>query len=128
MNRVVLVGRLTKDLELTKTQTDKSVVKFTLAVDKFGDGADFINCVAWNKSAEFLSQYAKKGNMVGVDGRISTRSYDDKDGRKVYVTEVVAEQVNLLESRKVESVSKEEVPSKENNYGYHGPVDDDSPF
>jgi single-strand DNA-binding protein len=102
VNRVVLVGRLTKDPELKRTQTGKSVVSFTVAVNRrFGqqEQADFINCVAWEKTAEFLGQYAKKGAMVSVEGRISTRTYDDSTGKKVYVTEVVSESVQLLESR-----------------------------
>lgn len=102
VNRVVLVGRLTKDPELKRTQTGKSVVSFTVAVNRrFGqqEQADFINCVAWEKTAEFLGQYAKKGAMVSVEGRISTRTYDDNSGKKVYVTEVVSENVQLLESR-----------------------------
>jgi single-strand DNA-binding protein len=97
-----LVGRLTKDPELKRTQTGKSVVSFTVAVNRrFGqqEQADFINCVAWEKTAEFLGQYAKKGAMVSVEGRISSMSYDDSTGRKVYVTEVVSENVQLLESR-----------------------------
>ncbi len=103
VNRVVLVGRLTKDPELRRTQSGKSVASFTVAVNRrFGqqDQADFINCVAWEKTADFLSQYAKKGAMVSVEGRISTRNYDDANtGKKVYITEVVSDNVQLLESR-----------------------------
>ncbi len=102
VNRVVLVGRLTKDPELKKTQTGKSLVNFTVAVNRrYGqqEQTDFINCVTWEKSAEYLSQYAKKGAMISVEGRISSRSYDDNSGKKVYVTEVVSENVQLLESR-----------------------------
>lgn len=102
VNRVVLVGRLTKDPELKKTQTGKSLVNFTVAVNRrYGqqEQTDFINCVTWEKSAEYLSQYAKKGAMISVEGRISSRSYDDNSGKKVYVTEVVSENIQLLESR-----------------------------
>lgn len=103
VNRVILVGRLTKDPELRRTQSGKSVASFTVAVNRrFGqqEQADFISCVAWEKTAEFLSQYAKKGAMVSVEGRISTRNYDDVNtGKKVYVTEVVSDNVQLLESR-----------------------------
>lgn len=103
VNRVILVGRLTKDPELRRTQSGKSVASFTVAVNRrYGqqDQADFINCVAWEKTADFLSQYAKKGAMVSVEGRISTRNYDDvSTGKKVYVTEVVSDNVQLLESR-----------------------------
>lgn len=109
INRVVLVGRLTKDVEVRKTATGLSVASFTVACDRRGsrnqDGssaqpsADFINCVAWRQTADFLGSYARKGAMVGVDGKIQTRNYDGSDGRKVYVTEVVADSVQLLESR-----------------------------
>jgi single-strand DNA-binding protein len=104
VNRVVLVGRLTKDPMLRKTQTGKSVLSFTVAVNRrFSqeDQADFVNCVAWEKTAEFLNNYARKGSLVSVEGRIQSRSYDDKDGRRVYVQEVVSENVQLLESRSV---------------------------
>ena len=94
INRVVLTGRLTRDLELRRTQSGTSVVSFTLAVDRNfrREGqpeADFINCVAWRQSADFLGQYARKGALVGVEGRIQTRSYDRQDGTKQYVTEVL---------------------------------------
>lgn len=108
INRVVLVGRLTKDVEVRKTTSNLSVAQFTVACDKRtsrnqeNNGqptADFINCVAWRQTADFLGQYARKGAMVGVDGRIQTRSYDNAQGQRVYVTEVVADDVRLLESR-----------------------------
>lgn len=103
INRVVLVGRLTKDIELKKTNSNVSVCRFTLACDRRvssnnqnnGPTADFINCVAWRQSADFLAQYASKGAVVAVDGRISTSSYDGQNGR-VYVTEVTAETVRLI--------------------------------
>ncbi len=102
INKTILVGRLTKDPELKKTQSGKSVVSFTIACNRrFGekDQADFINCVAWNHSADFLSNYIQKGALLGIEGRIQTRSYDDKDGKKVYVQEVLCESVQALESR-----------------------------
>lgn len=107
INRVILIGRLTKDIDLRKTQSNLSVASFTLAVDgnvKGDDGkykADFINCIAWRQSADFLAQYASKGMMVGVDGRITTRNYE-RDGQKVYITEVTCDNVQILESRKEE--------------------------
>lgn len=105
INRSVLVGRITKDPTLRKTQSGTSVIQFTLAVNrrfaKEGDQqADFINCVAWNKTADFMAQYVKKGALLGVEGRIQNRNYDGTDGKKVYVTEVVAETVQFLESKK----------------------------
>ena len=101
INNTILVGRLTRDPELRKTQTGQSVCTFTVAVDRMPakdgtEAADFPSCVAWGKTAEILSQYGSKGSQVGVRGRLQTRSYEDKDGRKVYVTEVVADQVQLL--------------------------------
>lgn len=104
INRVVLVGRLTRDVELKKTPNGASVVSFTIACNRRSKqegqpDADFINCVAWNRTADLMSQYLNKGALIGVEGRIQTRSYDDKDGKRVYVTEVVAESVQFLESR-----------------------------
>ena len=102
INRVVLAGRPTRDLELKNTQSGTSVCSFTLAVDrnfknKNGEReADFISCIAWKKTAEVMSQYVKKGSVVGVDGRIQTRSYDNRDGQRVYVTEVVVENFSFL--------------------------------
>lgn len=108
MNRVELVGRLTKDPELKNTQSGKSVMSFTVAVDrriskeakeKGTQSADFINCVAWDSSAEFLDKYGRKGDRVSVEGKIQTRNYDGADGKKVYVTEVLADNVQLLTDR-----------------------------
>lgn len=102
VNSVVLVGRITKDIELRKTSTGKSVVSFTVAVNRrFGnqDQADFINCVAWNQTADFMANYLAKGNLISVEGRIQSRSYEDNTGKRVYVTEVVCDQVQALESR-----------------------------
>lgn len=108
INRVVLVGRLTRDPELSKTQSGLSVCSFTVACDrKQGreqsdqqQTADFISCVAWRQSADFISQYGYKGALVGIDGKIQTRNYEDRDGKRVYVTEVVADTVRLLDSRR----------------------------
>ncbi|QYN55639.1 single-stranded DNA-binding protein [Lactobacillus panisapium] len=106
INRVVLVGRLTRDPELRTTGSGISVATFTLAVDRQytnaqGErGADFISCVIWRKAAENFCNFTSKGSLVGIDGRIQTRSYDNKDGQRVYVTEVVVDNFALLESRK----------------------------
>lgn len=105
MNNVVLVGRLTRDPELRTTGNGTSVTTFTLAVDRqFSNAngqreADFINCVIWRKSAENFCNFTSKGSLVGIQGWIQTRSYDDKDGKRVYVTEVVVDNFSLLESR-----------------------------
>lgn len=105
INNAVLVGRVTKDIELKQTQADKSVTQFVLAVNrqfKNANGereADFINIVAWGKTAELLAQYAHKGSQIGVVGRIQTRNYENQQGQRVYVTEVVAESMTLLDSK-----------------------------
>lgn len=105
LNRVVLVGRLTRDIELRYTPNGVAVANFTLAVNrtfsnKQGEKeTDFINCVVWQKPAENAANYLKKGSLAGVDGRIQTRSYDNNEGRKVFVTEVVAESVQFLEPK-----------------------------
>lgn len=102
INRVVLAGRPTRDLELRRTKSGTSVCQFNLAVDrnfknKNGEReADFISCLAWKKTAEVMSQYVKKGSLIGVDGRIQTRSYNNRDGQRVYVTEVVVENFSFL--------------------------------
>lgn len=102
INRVILVGRLTRDPELRYTPSGVAVTTFTLAVDKqFKNAqgereADFISVVAWRQTAELCAQYLKKGSQTGVDGRLQTRSYDNKEGKRVYVTEVVAENVQFL--------------------------------
>ncbi|HAB9894424.1 TPA_asm: single-stranded DNA-binding protein [Listeria monocytogenes] len=105
MNRVVLVGRLTKDPDLRYTPAGAAVATFTLAVNrpfKNAQGeqeADFINCVVWRKPAENVANFLKKGSMAGVDGRVQTRNYEGNDGKRVYVTEIVAESVQFLESK-----------------------------
>jgi len=105
VNHVVLVGRLTKDIELRKTNSGASVCSFTVAIDRRfqsqqqgAQTADFISCIAWRQSADFLANYAGKGTIVSVEGRIQTRSYDGQNG-KVYVTEVVADNVQIISNR-----------------------------
>ncbi|RRN51710.1 single-stranded DNA-binding protein [Streptococcus suis] len=106
INNVVLVGRLTRDVELRYTPSNQAVATFTLAVNRnfknqsTGEReADFINCVIWNKQAENLANWTKKGHLIGITGRIQTRSYENQQGQRVYVTEVVAESFQLLERR-----------------------------
>lgn len=104
INKVILVGRLTRDPQSRKTQNGKSVTSFTVACDRKTKvegqpSADFINCVAWNKLADNVAQYTHKGSLVGVEGRIQTRSYDDQGGNKVFVTEVLADGVQFLEPK-----------------------------
>ncbi|RHW48980.1 single-stranded DNA-binding protein [Lactobacillus bombicola] len=121
INRVVLVGRLTRDPELKTTQSGLSVATFTLAVNRQytnaqGErGADFISCVIWRKAAENFCNFTSKGSLVGIDGRIQTRTYDNKEGQKVYVTEVVVDNFSLLESKK----DRQNNANMGNNGGYN---------
>ena len=125
MNRVVLVGRLTRDPELRYTPNGVAVASFTLAVNRTFTNqqgereADFINCVIWRKPAENVANFLKKGSLAGVDGRIQTRSYDGQDGKRVYVTEVLAESVQFLEPRN---------SSRGEGANYGAPRDQDFPF
>lgn len=102
MNRVMFLGRLTKDVELKYTQTNNTPVSnFTIAVDrKYEDKADFFNIVAYGKLAEIISKYFKKGQQIAVAGRLQTRNYDDKDGKRVYVTEVIADEIDFTSNSK----------------------------
>ena len=104
LNSVCLVGRTTKDPELRYTPSNVAVATFSLAVNRnFKDAngereTDFINCVIWRQQAENLANWAKKGALIGITGRIQTRSYENQQGQRVYVTEVVAENFQMLES------------------------------
>ncbi|KOY73938.1 Single-stranded DNA-binding protein [Apilactobacillus kunkeei] len=137
INRTVLTGRLTDDIDLRYTASGSAVGNFRLAVNRpFTNQngqreADFINCVIWRKSAENFANFTHKGTLVGVDGRIQTRTYDDKDGKKVYITEVVVEQFALLEPRQDNQVQQ----TQQNNMSpFDNPsdqvdiTDDDLPF
>ena len=105
INNVTLVGRLTKDVELKYTPSNVANVSFTLAVNRTFKNAngeresDFINCVIWRKSAENFANFAKKGALIGITGRIQTRNYENAQGQRVYITEVIAENFQMLESR-----------------------------
>lgn len=105
MNKAILIGRLTRDPELRTTPTGRNVCQFSIAVNRnFTNAngereADFINCVVWDKQAENLVKYQKKGNQIAVDGRIQTRNYEDKDGKRVYVTEILANNISFLDSK-----------------------------
>lgn len=104
MNKVILLGRLTRDPEMKNTTTGKAVTRFSLAVDrrfKNKDGqkeADFINIVVWDKQAEFAAQYLNKGSQISVSGRLQVSSYDGQDGQRRYMTEVVADEINFVSS------------------------------
>lgn len=105
MNKILLIGRLTKDPELKYTQSGTAVCTFNLAVNRrFANQsgereADFINCQAWQKTAEFIANYFKKGQQMALEGRLQVRSYDGNDGQKRWVTEVVAEQIEFVGSK-----------------------------
>ena len=124
LNKVILMGRITKDVELRYTNSQKPVCSFTIAVDSgYGENkkTDFINCVAWNKTAEFMKNYFSKGRMIIVIGRVGTRSWEDADGKKHYVTEIVADEVKFGESK-----GKEETTTPEEDFTLA--IDDDCPF
>lgn len=147
LNRVVLVGRLTKDPEFRTTQNGVSVASFTLAVNrnfksKNGEQqADFINIVVFRQQAENVNNYLSKGNLAGVDGRIQSRSYENKEGQRVYVTEVLADSVQFLEPKNNQSNNQPQQQNGQTQSGNNpfengmqnanGPIDisdDDLPF
>ena len=121
INRVVLTGRLTKDPELRVTQNQMQICNFTLAINrKFKDAngerqADFINCVAFKSRAEVIKQYFNKGSLVGVEGRLQSRSYENKEGQRVFVTEVILDDFSFLESNNNNN-SNNNNQYKQNNY------------
>ncbi len=114
VNRVFLIGRLTRDVEVSTTKGGKNVGSFSLAVDKAtGEGADFFDCVAWEKTAELLQQYTSKGSKVHVEGSLQQRSWDDKDsGAKRSKIEVVVRDVTFLDSKSdsAQSTQKDVAP------------------
>ncbi|MFS8949319.1 single-stranded DNA-binding protein [Streptococcus australis] len=140
LNSVVLVGRLTKDPELRYTPSNQAVATFSLAVNrrfKNQNGereADFINCVIWRQQAENLANWGKKGNLIGITGSIQTRNYENQQGQRVYVTEVVAENFQLLESQKERGNQPQ--ANSQPDFGRHEPMQgnpmdismDDLPF
>lgn len=149
INSVCLVGRMTKDAELKYTGNHIAVATFSLAVNRnFKDAngereADFINCVIWRQQAENLANWAKKGALIGITGRIQTRNYENQQGQRVYVTEVVAENFQMLESRAAReggnanggyNQQKQQVPNfarESTTYHNSNPIDissDDLPF
>ena len=130
MNKAILIGNLTKKPELTKTTTGVEVAKFTVAVqrkfknDKGEFDSDFINCVAWRQTAEFVEKYFDKGEKIAVTGSIQTRTYDNQEGKKVYITEVVAEEVEKLIWNKGDNAGQ-----KRTKQDKLEPIDDDTlPF
>ena len=114
MNKVILIGRSTKAIELKQTTSGVSVAQFSIAVKrnfKNADGeyeSDFFNCIAYRNTAELVSKYVGRGDLIAVDGRLQTRNYTDKSGRKVYVTEVIADNVEFLQNKKDKQEQTEE--------------------
>lgn len=115
MNKVILMGRLVRDPEIRYSQDGKAVAKYTLAVDRIGrdNGADFISCVSFEKTAEFAEKYLRKGTKVLAEGSITTGSYTNKDGQKVYTTEVKVVACEFAESKKAEETQAQEAPAQE---------------
>lgn len=134
INKVILMGRLTRDPELRHTGSGTPVCNFTVAISNgYGEEqtTDFINCIAWNKSAEFVEKYFTKGRMIIVVGRIQTRTWEGQDGKKNYATEVVASEVSFGESKR-NAEENNDVPSAgvpdDSEGGFLSVDDDDCPF
>ena len=123
MNKVIMTGRTTKDIELKATPSGTSVAEFSLAVKRTFKNAngeyesDFFNCVAYKNTAELLSRCVKKGDLIAIDGKLQTRNYINREGNKVYVTEIVVENVEFLQAKKQDEIKFEEIDP-----------DDDIPF
>ena len=137
MNKVVIIGRNTKDIELKQTSSGTSVAEFSVAVKRSFKSAngeqdsDFFNCVAFSKLAETISKYVNKGDQLAVEGRLQTRNYTNKEGRKVYITEIIVENVEFLQSKKQDEQPTApkfaEDPFKNANFE-EADVDDGLPF
>lgn len=137
INRVVLVGRLTKDVDLRYTSNGTAVGSFTVAVNRQFTNqqgereADFINCVIWRKSAEALANFTRKGSLVGVEGRIQTRSYENNDNQRIFVTEVNVDNFSLLESKSANEQRQSNPPSNNSpkpNQNKYDPAPNSDPF
>lgn len=139
INRVVLVGRLTKDPELKYTQSGVAVCRFTLAVNRTFSNqqgereADFINCVTWRKQAENTANFLRKGSLAGIEGRIQTSSFDGQDGKRVFMTEVVADSVQFLEPKSNRSEQpnnsyQEQQQQSQPQYSQQDPFNEEAPI
>ena len=128
MNNVVLIGRITKDIELRKTESGKYNCSFTLAVTRDKDNTDFINCQVWNMIAENMSKYCSKGDLIAVKGRIQSRSYDAQDGTKRYITEVIADKVTFLSMKPKEETKSDEFEPGNLDVEILDANDDELPF
>ncbi len=133
INKAILMGRLTRDPELRHTGSGTPVCSFSIAINS-GSGenqtTDYINCVAWNKTAEFVNKYFDKGRMIAVIGRIQTRSWEGQDGKKNYATEVVVNEVSFCESKRQSDVTENETTDDDADEDGYVPLDvpDDLPF
>ena len=131
INKAIIMGRLTHEPELRQTGTGRSVCSFSIAVNNgYGENrrTDFINCVAWNKTAEFVRRYFTKGKMIIVIGRITTRAWEDKNGKRCYATDVVADEVSFGESKGTASESKPSLSEAIDEGFLSVEPDDDMPF
>lgn len=133
MNKVILTGRLTRDPEIRYSQNDTAIARYTLAVDRIikttDQSADFIRCVAFNKPAEFAEKYLRKGIKIAITGHIQTGSYTDRDGRKVYTTDVVIETQEFCESRNASNApSQQPSPDAEGYMDFPDGIDAELPF
>ena len=119
MNKIVLIGRICKDLEVKTTQSQVAVCSFTVAVDrKFKNAngereADFLNCVAWRQQAEFLGKYFHKGSKVALTGSLQARSYDGSDGKKIYVTEIIVDEAEFVDSKQTGTAEPNHTEAKQ---------------
>ena len=131
MNSVILMGRLTADPELRTTNNGLNYCRFTVAVDRYSKGeekkTDFISCVAWRQTAEFIERYFSKGKMIAVQGSILTGSYTNKDGAKVYTTDVLVDKAHFC-GDKGSVTNQSAAAAVDNVYSESSPADDDLPF
>ena len=129
INNVVLVGRTTKEIELKYTSNNLAYANFMLAINRNfknqngGRKADFINIVIWRQQAENLANWVKKGTLLGITGRIQTRNYENQQGQRVYVTEVVADNFQILESRKAQAQENTQKPAQQETFSDVGDID-----
>ena len=128
INRVVLVGRMTRDPELRRTNSGAAVTSFTLALNRNynsadGQQADYIPCVVWNRAAENVERYCSKGSLVGVEGRMRSRSYDNAQGQRVYVVEVVCDSVQFLETRAARERAQQPQANQDDFYNMNQVMD-----
>ena len=111
MNKVIAIGNLTDDPKVTYTNNGKCKAEFTLALNRAKEGADFPRFIAWEKTAELFEKYIHKGQKVGIEGHIQTGSYENKEDKKVYTTDVIVERVEFLEKKKQEETQPTENPA-----------------